>query len=148
MRYIFLLFWGLLWKYCFLFYGVGPWHQRWMLVVVWQQKLNLLINILLHFVVPWQTATEGQSDKMASDIEVSVKKMCGTESPPCGINCTHWHSSTLAECLWRPNSGYDEHSEAVGSMFQQWWQWQLSPTLVQIFMSATYTLSFIAGKNA
>jgi len=37
-------------------------------------------------------------------------------------NCTHWHSSILAECQCRPNSGC-EHSEAVGSAFQQWWQW-------------------------
>ena len=25
--------------------------------------------------------------------------------PPCGKDGTHWHSSTLAERLWRPNSG-------------------------------------------
>ena len=42
---------------------------------------------------------------------------------PCGKNCTHWHSSPLAESLWRPNSGC-EHSEVQGGAFQQWWQWQ------------------------
>ena len=43
--------------------------------------------------------------------------------PPWRKNGTHWHSSTLAEGLWSPNSGC-EHSEAVGGAFQQWWQWQ------------------------
>ena len=45
--------------------------------------------------------------------------------PPCGENGTHWHSSMLAGCLWRPNSGC-EYSEAVGAAFQQWWQWVTS----------------------
>ena len=36
--------------------------------------------------------------------------------PPCGKNGTRWHSLTLAECLWRPNSGC-EHSEVVGGTF-------------------------------
>ena len=36
---------------------------------------------------------------------------------PCGINGTHWHSPTLAECLWRPNSGC-ECSELVSDTFQ------------------------------
>ena len=34
----------------------------------------------------------------------------------------HWYSSLLAECLWRPNSGR-QHSELMGSTFQQWPQW-------------------------
>ena len=40
---------------------------------------------------------------------------------------THWHSSTVAEHLWRPNIGC-EHSEAVGGVVQQWWhqQWLTS----------------------
>ena len=42
--------------------------------------------------------------------------------PPCGKNCTHWHSLMLAERLWRPNSGC-EHSELMVGAFQQWWQW-------------------------
>ena len=42
--------------------------------------------------------------------------------PPCGKkNGPHWHSLTLAECWWRPNSGC-EHSEMVGGAFQHWWQ--------------------------
>ena len=43
--------------------------------------------------------------------------------PPCRKKCTHWHSSMLAECLWRTNSGC-EHSEVVGGTFWQWQQWQ------------------------
>jgi len=42
-------------------------------------------------------------------------------NPPCGKNGTHWHSLTLAEHLWRLNSGW-VHCEAMGGMFQQWWQ--------------------------
>ena len=36
--------------------------------------------------------------------------------PPCGKNDTHCHSSTLAEHLWRPESGC-EHSEVWGGYF-------------------------------
>ena len=34
---------------------------------------------------------------------------------------TQWHSSILAEHLWRPNSGF-EHSEVVDRLFQPWQQ--------------------------
>jgi len=47
-------------------------------------------------------------------------KMCNW-IPPCGKNCTKWHSPTLAERLRRLNSGC-QHSEAVGGAFQQWRQ--------------------------
>jgi len=40
-------------------------------------------------------------------------------------NGTQWHSLTLSEGLWGPNSGW-EHSDAVGGAFQQWWQWVIS----------------------
>ena len=43
--------------------------------------------------------------------------------PQCGKHSTHWHSSTLDECIWRLNSGC-EHSEAVSDAFQQWRQQQ------------------------
>jgi len=36
--------------------------------------------------------------------------------PPCGKNCIHWHSWTLAEHFWRPNSGC-VHSKVVGGAF-------------------------------
>jgi len=41
----------------------------------------------------------------------------------CRKNCTYWDSSTLAECLWRSNSGFG-HSKAEGGAFQWWQQWQ------------------------
>jgi len=41
-------------------------------------ELNLPFNIHLHFVAMGLTATEGQSDKMASDVEVHVKQRGGT----------------------------------------------------------------------
>ena len=37
--------------------------------------------------------------------------------------CTNWHSSTLAEHLWRSSSGCKQ-SEVVGGVFQQWQQLQ------------------------
>ena len=43
--------------------------------------------------------------------------------PPYRWTGTHWHSSKLAECLWRPNSGYD-HGESEDGVFQQGQQQQ------------------------
>ena len=79
-------------------------------------------------------AAEGQSDKMASDIEVPVKQ-----------------SETLAECLWTLNSGC-EHGKAVGGVFQQW-QVQLErkamfQVAIQFFTSIACRLLFITGENA
>ena len=42
--------------------------------MVWQYRLNLPANILLNFVAMRQMTAEGQSDKMASDIEVHMKQ--------------------------------------------------------------------------
>ena len=83
------------------------------MVVVWQQRSNLPANIPLHSVAVWQTAAEGQSDKMVSDMEL---QRCGI--PPCKEKGTHCPSLTLAEHLWRSKSGC-EHCEAVGGAFQQ-----------------------------
>ena len=58
---------------------------------------------------------------------------------------TCWHSSTLTECLWRTNSGC-EHSEVVGSAFQQWQQWVTSAGAD--FYERSIQLLLIAGKNA
>ena len=44
-------------------------------------------------------------------------KMCHW-IPLCGKKGTHWHSLTLAEYLWGPDSGC-EHCEAVGGTFQK-----------------------------
>ena len=92
------------------------------MLVAWKQRLNLPINIPLHFVAVWQMAAERRSDTMPSDREVHMKNRCVVELTR-GENGTHWHSLTLAECLWTTTSGH-EHSEVVGSVLQQWWHQQ------------------------
>jgi len=49
------------------------------MLAVAQEKLNRPTNILLYFVAMQQTTAEGQSDRMASDMEVQMKQRCGTE---------------------------------------------------------------------
>ena len=53
--------------------------------------------------------------------------------PRGGNNSPHWHSSMLAECLGRPNSGC-EHSEVVGGVFQQWQQQHERQAMFQMVM--------------
>lgn len=87
---------------------------------------------------------EEQPDKMASDMELYVKQIGVTESLCEEKNHTHWHSLTLAEHSWRPNS------EGVGGALQQWeqQQWVASTgELGQIFTSAACRLLFIGGAN-
>lgn len=91
-----LIVWELLWTWCLLFYYIGP-SQRWILVV-WYYKLNLPANILAHFIAMLQTAEREQCDKM----EMCMKWRCVIEFFLQKKNCIHWHSSALAECLWRP----------------------------------------------
>ena len=50
-------------------------------------------------------ATEGQSDQMASDLEVWMKQRGRTEFLHAEKNGTQCHSLMLAEHLWRSNSG-------------------------------------------
>jgi len=45
----------------------------------WDGGLNLPTKIPLHFVTMTQMAAEGQSNKMASDMEVHMKQRCGLE---------------------------------------------------------------------
>jgi hypothetical protein len=45
--------------------------------VKWQERLNISANIPLNFVAVRQMTAEGQSDKMASDMEVLIKQRCG-----------------------------------------------------------------------
>ena len=80
------------------------------MLVVWQQRLNLPDDISLHLFAVRQMAAKGQSDRMLSVMEVHMKQRCSTEFLHAEKNVTHWHSSTLAECLWRPNRGC-EHSD-------------------------------------
>ena len=63
-------------------------------------------------------AAEGQSDKVASDMEVRMKQRVELNSSTGKTG----HSLTFTDncsVLWRPNSGC-EHSEAVSGVFQQW----------------------------
>ena len=64
-------------------------------------KLNLPTNIALYFVAMWQVASEGQSDKMVSDMEIHMRQKCRSEFTSWGKNCTYWYSLTFAEHLWR-----------------------------------------------
>ena len=56
-------------------------------------------SILLHLVAVRQMAAEGQSDKMASDIEMYMKKRVYRESAHC-----HWSALT-----WMLPNGKDPH---------------------------------------
>ena len=90
------------------FYGFGLWHQRQMLMG-WQERLNHSHSMLL-LCDSWQ-----QRGTLINDVwhgSVYEAKVCHW-IPPCGKIGTHWHSLTLAECLWRSKSGC-EHSEVVG----------------------------------
>ena len=78
---------------------------------------------------------------MVSDMEVCMKQQCVTEFLHAEKNDTHWHSSALAECLWRPSS-VREHSEEVGGAFQQRWEqperqamFHMAMQLAQVFMN-------------
>ena len=46
---------------------------------MWQYRLNLPANIPLNFVAVRQMTAEGQSDKMASDMEVRMMQRCVIE---------------------------------------------------------------------
>ena len=59
-------------------------------------------------------AAAGQSDKMAYEMEVCMKKRCRVEF----TEFTHWHSPILAEHLWTPYRC--KHGEVVGGVFKQW----------------------------
>ena len=56
--------------------------------------VKLSANIPFHFVPIWQMAAEGQSDRMASDIEVRIKQRCVTEflqaEKIATIDIIHW----------------------------------------------------------
>ena len=90
-------------------------------------------SIPLCFVAVWQMAAEGLSDKMASDMEVHMKKKCGTEflhAEKISPIDTHWYllnvyreqtvdRSTVRR--WMMHSNIDDSNSE-------------SPLLVQIFM--------------
>ena len=91
------------------------------MLVIWQQWLSLPTNIPSRVVAVRQTAAEGQSDNMASDMEVHMKQRCVTEQLH-AAETAPTDVLTLAERFWRPTSGC-EHSGAAGGVLQQWQQW-------------------------
>lgn len=54
-----------------------------------QQRLNVPTNIQLHILVMGQMAAEGQSDTMASDMEVHMEQRDGTVLPHVEKNGAH-----------------------------------------------------------
>ena len=95
-----------------------------------------------------QTAAEGQSEKMASDMEVQMKQSCVDQFLHTVKNGTYWHSSTFDECFWRPNNAY-EHSEGwvTFAHFSSGHSNSRIPPLVQISLSAACRLLLITDEN-
>jgi len=110
---------------------------------------------------------EGQSDRMASDMEVHAKQRCATEFLreeniwPMDI---HWcllnayEDQTLfipnlnlplsiSPCPTKTGSGC-EHSKAVSGKFQQCERQATSQTALQVFRSVACRLLLIADKSA
>ena len=57
-----------------------------------------------------------------------------------------WHSLTLAECLWRPNSRY-EHTGVVSGLFQQWWQWSEIKAAFWVGMETCHTRKWRVSQS-
>ena len=89
-------------------------------------------------------AAEGQSDRMASDMEVQMKQRGGIEIPPCRKNGTHGHSLMFAECWWRPTSRCEQWVVHFSSGDSD----SGSSLLERTFISVAYRFLFIAGENA
>jgi len=49
------------------------------MLVLWQWRLNLPVDISLSFAAVRQMEAEGQSDRMVSDMEMSMTQRCVTE---------------------------------------------------------------------
>jgi len=54
-------------------------HSLRFLLESWQKRLNLPINIPLHFIAMRQMTAEGQFEKTMPDMEVHVKQRCAIE---------------------------------------------------------------------
>jgi len=64
-------------------------------VVVDCKAIQVEASHQFHYILlPWD---RWQSDKMVSVKEVYMKQRCVIEFLPAEKNCTHWHSSSLAE---------------------------------------------------
>ena len=83
----------------------------------------------------WRMAAEGQSDRMASDVEVHMKQSCGIEC----LRVEKMAPTDIHQCLLNV---YGDQTENVSTV--KWWVVCFSsgnsnsgsPVLVQIFMSA------------
>ena len=110
--------------------------------------LNLPTNIPLYFVAVRQMVVEGQSDKMASDMEVCIKQRGGNWIPPCEKNSTQqwqqwqWVTSTSADvykhemqalvhCWWRCIANGGDCVEKVLCS----WEFTLSSTVIVLLVS-------------
>lgn len=61
----------------------------------WYSSRGWTFPPIFHFVTMWRMAAEGQSSRMASDMEACTKQRCGTESLHVKKkNETHWRSFT------------------------------------------------------
>jgi hypothetical protein len=58
------------------------------MLVIWQYRVNLPANIPLSFVTVRQMTAEGQSVKMASDMEERMKQRCVIKFLQVEKNCT------------------------------------------------------------
>ena len=81
-------------------------------------------SILLYLVAVRQMAAEGQSDKMASDVEMYMKKRYGIEF----FRVEKIAPTDIHQCLLNGYGGETvsgcEHSEVVDGVLQQWQQQQ------------------------
>ena len=73
-------------------------------------------NISLYFVAVWWMAAEGQSDRMASEMEVCVKQRCGTE-----FLCAE--KMAPGDIHWCLQNAYGHQTVNVSTV-RWWWQWQ------------------------
>jgi len=96
-------------------------HNISQMLMVWQESLNLLTNMPLYFVVVWQMAAEGQSNRM----EVCMKWWCVNEFLQIEKK---WHPLTFINACWmfiettqwmwaHPHHGWWVSAEAI-AMFQ------------------------------
>ena len=96
-------------------------------------------------------STDGRRNSLTKWYLTRKCKWCKGVSFPHRTSCTHWHSFTLAECLWRSNNGC-ECTEVVRDAFQQWRQKRERQAMFQIvmpiFTSMACRLLFIFSKNA
>lgn len=133
--------WGLLWKECLLFYYLSPQCQRWVFMI-W-----LPTSILFHFLAVRWMASERQSDKMASDIEVWIKQTWRTEF-------LHTWRIAPTDLHWCLLNVHGDRTVNVSTV-----RWQVvhfssgnsnsgSLPVVKIFTSAACRLLFIAIENA